>query len=204
MQYWRTWRGERDTETHTTNETYSSNSIVPRSIGPSSIKEGEQSQSQNTPYVNLRTGEEFRIPPPLPENAFREEEFAVWNSHGAQDSSLVSFVTAINPNFISYQKATHLGFSPLDLPEREWMLYRTPNGHVNLATQFITLNIEIKTLKRPRVLCYLLVVDSSEIEITLGFHFLSQYNILQNLVGEWSSRPTASAILTKPTPGTSF
>jgi hypothetical protein len=139
----------------------------------------------------------------LPQNAIRREDSAlVWDSHDRQDSSRIAFDNMSDPNFISYEKATRLGFSPLELPRNEYKLYSTLSGHEDLATQYIELDIEVKSLGIPREKCFMLVVDSSEIEIILGYYYLSQHEVFQRLVGESSSRPKAFAIFSKkPTQG---
>lgn len=141
-----------------------------------------------------------------PRNAIRREDSAlVWDSRGRPDSSRVSFDNMSDPNFISYEKATRLGFSPLELPKEHWEMYSTLGGHEDLATQYIELDIEIKSLNIPRELCYLLVVPSNEMEIILGYNYLSEHEITQKLVAELAGRSKAYAIFSKkPTQGMSF
>jgi hypothetical protein len=139
----------------------------------------------------------------LPRNPIQKHTSAlVWDSRSQPSTCLVTLDNGADPNFISYETATRLGYSPLELHRNDYQLFSTLNGIENLATQYIWLDIEIPKLKIPRDACCLLVVQSSEIEIILGYYYLSEHEVFQRLVAKSSGHPSAYAIISKkPTQG---
>jgi hypothetical protein len=138
----------------------------------------------------------------LPRNPIQKHYSAlVWDSRSQKDACLVTLDNGADPNFISYETATRLGYSPLELHQKDYQLFSTLSGIEDLATQYIWLDIKIPKLKIPREACCLLVVQSSEIDIILGYYYLSEHEVFQRLVGS-AGHPSAYAIISKkPTQG---
>jgi hypothetical protein len=167
-------------------------------------------------------GESAPTPPPPPQHgypgtvdAYRENvpvpnaprwdgSAIVWDNHDHPDSSRVLFDSGSKPNFISWKLALRLGFQPTPLPEEQWKLFSTLDGQKDLAQYYTKLDIEMRCVNFDRKTTYFLVVETDEIDIVLGRHFLDQFGIARRLVANAQTRTASNAfaiITSNPTSG---
>lgn len=182
-------------------------SIEESSDGSSTQDEGRESAPTPPPppqhgYPGTVDGYRENVPVP---NAPRWEGSAiVWDNHDHPDSSRVLFDSGSKPNFVSWKLALRLGFQPTPLPEEQWKLFSTLEGQKDLAQYYVKLDIEMRCVNFNRETTYFLVVETDEIDIVLGRHFLDQYGIARRLVANAQTRTASNAfaiITSNPTSG---
>jgi hypothetical protein len=169
-------------------------------------KEGESVPTPPPPpqhgYPGTVDGYRENVPVP---NAPRWDGSAiVWDSHDHPVSSRVLFDSGSKPNFVSWKLALQLGFQPTPLPEEQWKLFSTLDGQKDLAQYYVKLDIEMRCVDFNRETTYFLVVETDEIDIVLGRHFLDQYGIARTLVANAQTRTASNAfaiITSNPTSG---
>jgi hypothetical protein len=116
----------------------------------------------------------------------------------------VLFDSGSKPNFISWKLALRLGFQPTPLPEEQWKLFSTLDGQKDLAQYYTKLDIEMRCVNFDRKTTYFLVVETDEIDIVLGRHFLDEFGIARRLVANAQTRTASNAfaiITSNPTSG---
>jgi hypothetical protein len=82
-------------------------------------------------------------------------------------------------------------------------MYTTLGGRERLATQYVRLDLAINSVGMKRHNVSFFVVETTVIEMVLGFHYMAENEILEKLVAKKSSvAPKAFVIFSKkPSPG---
>lgn len=138
------------------------------------------------------------IPPP---NAIRPDDSAlVWDRRGDVSTARVLFDSGAELNFASREKVEALHFSPLPLNENDMEICETLGGHEGLATHYVSMDIEIKTLNLERHSVSFFVVDSNRIEIILGQNYMGSRGIWEKKVEKKGSMRAYATFSKKPTP----
>lgn len=138
---------------------------------------------------------------PLP-NAIRPDDSAfVWDRRGDVSTARVLFDSGAEPNFASREKVEALYFSPLPLNENDMELCETLGGHEGLATHYVSMDIEIKSLNLKRHPVSFFVVDSNRIDIILGQNYMESMGIWEKKVEKKGSMTAYATFSKNPTPG---
>jgi hypothetical protein len=113
----------------------------------------------------------------------------------------VLFDSGAEPNFVSREKVEALHFSPLPLNENDMEICETLGGHEGLATHYVSMDIEIKSLNLKRHSVSFFVVDSNRIDISLGQNYMGSRGIWEKKVEKRVSMTAYATFSKKLTPG---
>ncbi|PMD43713.1 hypothetical protein L207DRAFT_580544 [Hyaloscypha variabilis F] len=175
--------------------------VIDTSIEESSDRsstQDEEGESAPTPPPPPQHGypgtvDAYRENVPMPNAPRWEGSAVVWDNRNRTDSSRVLFDPGSRPNFISKKLALRLGFEPTPLLQEQWKVFSTLDGQKDLAQYYTKLDIEMRWVSFNRHTTYFLVVETNEIDIVLGRHFLDEFGIVNQLVANTQARTASSA-----------